>query len=138
MSLTGFIVQDYSRHKTDRALHLVLRFSHAPQRFTASSLLFAYACAFAPVVVDVPDFFIRTGSSGNTVCYSRLSERVPLNFRSVVYEGDALYTPGAGLGGDGSIAVTLYGRASDPDPESGDGVKCVTLSADDCEFSWTH
>jgi hypothetical protein len=107
------------------------------KRLAITILILCCACAFAPVIVDVPDFFIRTGSSGNTVCYSRLSERVPINFRSVVYEGDAFYTPGVGLGGDGSIAVTLYGRASDPDPASGDSVKCVTASADDVRLSET-
>lgn len=87
------------------------------------------ACSFAPITVPVDDFYIRTGSSGDAICYTRGTEKVDVKFRSVVYEGDALYEPG--LGGGDTVNLTVYGRASDPDPSSDQEIKCVKRSGED-------
>ena len=96
------------------------------------SLAFALvlsACSFAPITRTAPDFYIRTGSSGDDVCYTRGTQKVGVKFRSVVYEGDALYEPG--LGGGQTVNLTVYGRASDPDPSSNQTIKCVKRSSED-------
>ena len=95
-------------------------------------LVFAFslaACSFAPITTGTPDFYIRTGSSGDDVCYTRGTQKVGVKFRSVVYEGDALYEPG--LGGGQTVNLTVYGRAGDPDPTSNRDIKCVKRSSED-------
>lgn len=89
------------------------------------------ACSFAPVTVPVADFFIRAGSSGDTICYREVSEAVSVSFRSVVYQGDALYTPGVGVGDNDRMSLAVYGRASDPDPGSSGEVECILASEED-------
>ena len=96
-------------------------------------MLILCACSFAPITVPVDDFYIRTGSSGDAVCYTRGTEKVGVKFRSVVYEGEGLYEPG--LGGGNTVNLTVYGRASDPDPSSNQEIKCVKRSGEDLALS---
>ena len=94
-----------------------------------ASALALSACSFAPITTAAPNFYIRTGSSGDDVCYTRGTQKVGVKFRSVVYEGDALYEPG--LGGGQTVNLTVYGRASDPDPAVSQDIKCVKRSGED-------
>ena len=89
------------------------------------------ACSFAPITVPVDDFYIRTGSSGSDVCYTEVTESVSVKFRSVFYEGDAMYTPGPSVGDNSTVTMAIFGRASDPNPASSATFKCVTRSATD-------
>lgn len=99
--------------------------------------LFLSACSFAPLRIGVDDFFviIPGNSRFNGVCYTRVGEAVDANFRSVTYEGDALFTPGQNVGVT-KVDIRVYGRATDPDPSSDDEVKCTdTISAEDIPLS---
>ncbi len=97
-------------------------------------LLFA-ACSFAPLSIDVPDFFIASGSSASMVCYSKVTESIDVQFTSVSYEATTLYDPGTGLGDNSEIQLEMYGRESDPDPSSSLAVKCVSVSSADTLLS---
>ena len=89
------------------------------------------ACSFAPITAGVPDFEIVAGSSSGDICYTRADRSIDVNFRSVTYEGDATYMPGQGIGDNSTVALAVYGRASDPDPSSSRTMKCVSQSAED-------
>ncbi|MCA9839494.1 MAG: hypothetical protein KC422_21470 [Trueperaceae bacterium] len=101
------------------------------------SLSFLAACSFAPLSIPVANFYIASGSSATLICYSKVSKAITVQFASVVYEGDALYQPGQGLGDNSTVELQLYGRASDPDPGSSAQVKCVNESAEDILLSST-
>ena len=98
-------------------------------------LVLLVACSFAPVVVSVPDFDIRAGSSGTVICYAHIKEAIGVQFGSVRYEGDALFTPGQSIGALTNVEMVIYGRATDPNPNSSQEVKCVEASAADTTLS---
>lgn len=89
------------------------------------------ACSFAPITISVDDFFIQTGSSSSNICYTQVTEPVSVDFASVVYEGDAVYRPGPGIGDNSKVELAIFGRASDPNTASTAQVKCVPQSPED-------
>jgi len=98
-------------------------------------LLILSACSFAPITISVDDFFIQTGSSGTDICYTQVTEPISVNFASVIYEGDATYTPGQGIGDNSTVEMSIFGRASDPNPASTAQVKCVAQSGEDISLA---
>ena len=97
------------------------------QLFFSSLILALSACSFAPLSIGVGDFSVPLpgNSSFAGICYTRVGEGIDTNFKSVTYEGDALFTPGQNIGVS-EVEVNIYGRATDPDPSSDNQVKCVT------------
>lgn len=89
------------------------------------------ACSFAPLSIGVGDFNVPLpgNSSFLGICYTRVGEGIDTNFKSVTYEGDALFTPGQNIGVT-EVEINIYGRATDPDPSSTNQVKCVTTISD--------
>jgi hypothetical protein len=71
------------------------------------------------------------------ICYTKVAKPITVQFTSVVYEGDALYQPGPGIGDNSTVEMQLYGRATDPDPSSSAKVKCVSESTEDILLSST-
>lgn len=92
------------------------------------------ACSFAPATISVPDFEIPSGSSASFICYGKVTESAPLQFASVVYEGDALYEPGNSLQDNKNITISIYGRSTAPSATDSD-VACVQASSEDILLS---
>ena len=101
------------------------------KRYLALLVLPLAACSFAPITISVDDFLIGTGSSSSDICYTQVTEPISVDFASVVYEGDATYTPGVGIGDNSTVELAIYGRATDPNPALSAQVKCVTRSSAD-------
>lgn len=101
------------------------------KNFFPLGLFLLGACSFAPITVGVDDFFIQAGSSRGQVCYTQITESVSVNFKSVFYEGDALYSPGPSIGDNSTVEMAIYGRATDPDPSSSEPMKCITATGAD-------
>ena len=97
------------------------------QLLFSSLIVVLSACSFAPLSIGVGDFSVTLPGNSRFagICYTRVGEAIDTNFRSVTYEGDALFTPGQNIGVT-EVEVNIYGRASDPDPDSNNRVKCVT------------
>jgi len=98
--------------------------------------ILASSCSFAPLGIPVADTELTAVNTLGTICYGEVHEKAPLNFSSVRYEADALYSSGNSIGPTQRLDIVVYARASDPLPGVTLAVKCVLQAgADDKKIS---
>ena len=98
-------------------------------------LLLATACSFAPVRTSVPDIELPAQSSDGRVCYVRVEESAPANFRRATYQADATYEAEALIGSPGPVTFRVYGRVVAPVGWEGGDTFCADVGAGDTVLS---
>lgn len=101
-------------------------------RFLPLLLLFS-ACSFAPISLSVRDITLPAQSSNGNVCYTKVTESAPANFRNATYRADALYEADSLIGSPGPVTFRVYGRATPPEGTDAPDVFCTDAAETDAE-----